>query len=205
MDCCRLRAIRIRRRERQRKVHRDPMGNCGSRKFDWERYCLWRQLRQDHLRDWISDVRLLDLYHYRGGSHCRRFLLDCASSRNPSKGWNPNRHLPGEAHYKEELAAYALLLKDWKIWALYVVGLSSEMCLSFQSTMSAHTFNLRTRSLVNLMFWLIQIPATLLLQPIFDAKCRRRTRALMGATYLLVIVLTVMIVELGELFRSAVF
>lgn len=64
--------------------------------------------------------------------------------------------------------------------------------------MSAHTFNLRTRSLVNLMFWLIQIPATILLKPMFDADCRRRTRALMATSYLAVIVIAVWVEETGK-------
>lgn len=32
--------------------------------------------------------------------------------------------------FREEASAYLALLKDWKIMVLYVIGLSSEMCLS---------------------------------------------------------------------------
>lgn len=62
--------------------------------------------------------------------------------------------------------------------------------------MSAFSFNLRTRSLVSLCFWLVQIPATLLLKPIFDADLPRRTRAYMGATFLLVITIAVWATEI---------
>ncbi|EIM92124.1 uncharacterized protein STEHIDRAFT_136133 [Stereum hirsutum FP-91666 SS1] len=97
--------------------------------------------------------------------------------------------------FAEEAQAYLKLLWDWKIWMLYIVGLSAEMCLSFQSTMSAHVFNLRTRSLVNLCFWAVQIPATLALQPIFDADMPRRRRAYIAATYVAVITLAIWIDE----------
>jgi hypothetical protein len=121
--------------------------------------------------------------------------------------------------FKEEAIDYLKLTKDWKIWALYIIGLSSEreltetkpsnwlkkaltispVCLSFQSTMSAHVYNLRTRSLVSMCFWMIQIPATILLKPIFDADLPRRTRAYMGATFLLIITIAVWATEIAWL------
>lgn len=61
--------------------------------------------------------------------------------------------------------------------------------------MSSHTFNLRTRSLVNLCFWLIQIPATLCLKPIFDADAPRRKRAYAATTYLAVFTIASWIIE----------
>lgn len=62
--------------------------------------------------------------------------------------------------------------------------------------MSAHAYNLRTRSLVSMCFWMIQIPATLMLKPIFDADLPRRTRAFMGTTFLLIITIAVWATEI---------
>lgn len=46
---------------------------------------------------------------------------------------------------------------------------------------------------------MIQIPATLLLKPIFDADLPRRTRAYMGTTFLLIITIAVWATELAWL------
>lgn len=50
-----------------------------------------------------------------------------------------------------------------------------------------------------MMFWMIQIPATLMLKPIFDANLPRRVRAYMGATFLLIITVAVWATELAWL------
>lgn len=56
-------------------------------------------------------------------------------------------------------------------------------------TLSAYTFNLRTRSLNSVIFWAVQIPSTLLYGLVLDNnRFARRARGLMALTIALVIV-----------------
>lgn len=66
---------------------------------------------------------------------------------------------------------------------------ATEMSSALIPTLSAYSFNLRTRSLNSVLFWGIQIPSTFIFGLILDNKrLRRRLRGVMALTISLVIV-----------------
>jgi hypothetical protein len=66
---------------------------------------------------------------------------------------------------------------------------ATEMSSALIPTLSAYSFNLRTRSLNSVLFWGIQIPATFLFSLILDnTKFRRRARGIIALMVSLVIV-----------------
>lgn len=73
--------------------------------------------------------------------------------------------------------------------ALIIPMAATEMSSALIPTLSAYSFNLRTRSLNSVLFWGVQIPATFLFSIILDnSKFRRRTRGVIALTVSLVIV-----------------
>lgn len=67
---------------------------------------------------------------------------------------------------------------------------ATEMSSALIPTLSAYSFNLRTRSLNSVLFWGIQIPTTFLFGLILDNKrFRRRIRGIMALTVSLIIVI----------------
>ncbi|OKP11996.1 hypothetical protein PENSUB_2459 [Penicillium subrubescens] len=76
-----------------------------------------------------------------------------------------------------------------KIVALIVPMIATEMSSALIPTLSAYTFNLRTRSLNSVLFWAVQIPATLLYGLVLDNdRFSRRVRGIMALTIAVVIV-----------------
>ena len=83
-----------------------------------------------------------------------------------------------------------LTLTRRRILVLIVPMAATEMSQSLIPTLSAYAFNLRTRSLNSVIYWLVQIPSTFLYGAILDnTRFRRRTRGLMGLSIGLVIVM----------------
>ncbi|OAA71716.1 hypothetical protein LEL_08951 [Akanthomyces lecanii RCEF 1005] len=77
-----------------------------------------------------------------------------------------------------------------RIVALIIPMAATEMSSALIPTLSAYSFNLRTRSLNSVLFWAVQIPATFLFSIILDnSKFRRRTRGVIALTVSLIIVL----------------
>lgn len=75
---------------------------------------------------------------------------------------------------------------------------ATEMSSALIPTLSAYSFNLRTRSLNSVLFWGVQIPSTFLFGLILDnARFRRRMRGFMALTVSLVIVLASWALTIG--------
>ncbi|QKX56317.1 uncharacterized protein TRUGW13939_03418 [Talaromyces rugulosus] len=92
--------------------------------------------------------------------------------------------------FRTELKGCVELLKDWRIVALIVPMIATEMSSALIPTLSAYSFNLRTRSLNNVLFWAIQIPATFLYGLVLDnSRFRRRIRGLTALSIALVMVI----------------
>jgi hypothetical protein len=82
---------------------------------------------------------------------------------------------------------YSLVYR--KIVALIVPMIATEMSSALIPTLSAYTFNLRTRSLNSVLFWAVQIPATFLYGLVLDNdRFSRRVRGIMALTIAVVIV-----------------
>ncbi|KAF4961810.1 hypothetical protein FSARC_10068 [Fusarium sarcochroum] len=83
---------------------------------------------------------------------------------------------------KKEIAGIFSVMKDTKIIILLPAMFVGEMCLALVSSINAYYFNIRTRSLNNLLFQAIMIPAPILLAYIMDNRHikSRRSRGLMG-------------------------
>ncbi|KAF7556673.1 hypothetical protein G7Z17_g1267 [Cylindrodendrum hubeiense] len=92
--------------------------------------------------------------------------------------------------FRTEIKECLMLLKDIRVVLLIVPMAATEMSSALIPTLTAHAFNLRTRSLSALINWTIQIPATLLFGLVLDNKrYARRIRGTMGLTISFVIVL----------------
>ena len=84
---------------------------------------------------------------------------------------------------KSELKGVLRLFTDWKFMMLLPAIFAAEMALALQSSLNGYYFNLRTRSLNNVGFNFIQLPASYGMAFILDNPRlfgRRRTRALIG-------------------------
>lgn len=73
------------------------------------------------------------------------------------------------------------LMTDWKVLCLIVPLFVAEMCLAVVSTINAYYFNLRTRSLNNVLYEFIMIPTAILLSMALDGKFvkSRRSRGML--------------------------
>lgn len=93
--------------------------------------------------------------------------------------------------FKDELRGVAALFTDWKFMMLLPAIFVAEMALALESSLNGYFFNLRTRSLNNVMFNFIQIPASIGMTWILDSTRfgKRRTRALIGITIMSAITL----------------
>ncbi|KAH6879426.1 hypothetical protein B0T10DRAFT_464470 [Thelonectria olida] len=92
--------------------------------------------------------------------------------------------------FRTEIKGCLALLKDGRILLLIVPMAATEMSSALIPTLTAHPFNLRTRSLSALINWTIQIPAMVLFGLVLDNKrytCR--VRGAMDLTISCVIVL----------------
>ncbi|KAF2102542.1 hypothetical protein NA57DRAFT_71532 [Rhizodiscina lignyota] len=87
-----------------------------------------------------------------------------------------------QATVMTELKGLAVLFTDWKIWCLVPGIFVAEMNLALMSSINAYYFNLRTRSLNNVLFQFIMIPCPLVLASILDTSRikSRRMRGMVG-------------------------
>ena len=87
-----------------------------------------------------------------------------------------------QATVMTEVRGLIMLFTDVKILLLIPAIFVAEMCLALMSSINAYYFNLRTRSLNNVMFEFIMIPCPLALAWIMDTKHikSRRSRGLVG-------------------------
>ncbi|KAJ5438518.1 membrane transporter [Penicillium daleae] len=84
---------------------------------------------------------------------------------------------------RTEVKGCIMLMKDWKIVALIVPMIATEMSSALIPTLSAYAFNLRTRSLNSVIFWAVQIPSTFLYSLVLDNnRFSRRVRGIMALT-----------------------
>jgi len=85
---------------------------------------------------------------------------------------------------KNEWTGFIEMLSDRRFMMLLPAIFAAEMALALQSSLNGYYFNLRTRSLNNVVFNGIQIPASLLMSYILDNPRfgLRRTRALIGVS-----------------------
>lgn len=92
---------------------------------------------------------------------------------------------------KEEFQAMAEAFKTPTIILMMLPMFVAESYLAPHSSVNGYTFTLRTRTLNNLLYWLIQIPAGYIHSLIADNKrMSRRTRAFVLTTFVLVFVLS---------------
>ncbi|KAH0334983.1 membrane transporter, partial [Aureobasidium melanogenum] len=92
--------------------------------------------------------------------------------------------------FRSEFAGCANLLKDWRIVLLIIPMFATEMSSSLIPTISAYSFNLRTRSLNSVIFWGVQIPSTLAFGWVLDNdKFKRRMRGIMALSISCLIVI----------------
>ena len=63
--------------------------------------------------------------------------------------------------FKDEIRGVGRLFTDWKFMMLLPAIFVAEMALTLESSLNGYFFNLRTRSLNNVMFNFIQIPASI--------------------------------------------
>ncbi|OJI99848.1 hypothetical protein ASPVEDRAFT_81437 [Aspergillus versicolor CBS 583.65] len=82
---------------------------------------------------------------------------------------------------KKEVLGILSVMADPKIIILLPAMFVAEMCLALTSSINVYYFNLRTRSLNNLLFQAIMIPTPMLLAWILDNK-RMSSRKARGAT-----------------------
>jgi hypothetical protein len=100
--------------------------------------------------------------------------------------------------FRTEIKGCIKLLQDWKIVLLIIPMAATEMSSALIPTLSAYSFNLRTRSLNSVLFWGIQIPSTFLFGLVLDNKrFRRRIRGVMALTISLLIVLASWALTIG--------
>ncbi|KAF5556146.1 hypothetical protein FMEXI_1279 [Fusarium mexicanum] len=93
--------------------------------------------------------------------------------------------------FRTEFKGCLMLLKDRRVVLLIIPMAATEMSSALIPTLTAHAFNLRTRSLSALVNWTVQIPATLIFGLILDNK--RYSRRVRGATGLMVSCVIVLI------------
>ncbi|RDW57370.1 hypothetical protein BP5796_12820 [Coleophoma crateriformis] len=108
--------------------------------------------------------------------------------------------------FSEEIRGVAALFTDWKFMMLLPAIFVAEMALALESSVNGYFFNLRTRSLNNLMFNFIQIPASIGMTWILDSRRfgRRRTRALVGITVMSAITLGICSAEAAWLSQKKI-
>lgn len=88
-----------------------------------------------------------------------------------------------EATIMTEIKGLMVLFTDIKVLVLVPGIFVAEMCLALMGSINAYYFNLRTRSLNNVLFQFIMIPCPLALAWIMDTRYikSRRMRGMVGA------------------------
>lgn len=105
---------------------------------------------------------------------------------------------------KNELIGIGQMIRDYKFMMLLPAILAAEMALALQSSLNGYYFNLRTRSLNNVMFNFIQLPASFGMTYILDNARfgKRKTRSLIGISVMSAITLGICSAEAGWLARN---
>ncbi|KXT01574.1 hypothetical protein AC578_6353 [Pseudocercospora eumusae] len=105
---------------------------------------------------------------------------------------------------KTELLGVINMLRDYRFMLLLPPIFAAEMALALQSSLNGYYFNLRTRSLNNLMFNFIQLPASFGMTYILDNERfgRRRVRCLIGITLMSAITLSICAAEAAWLVKN---
>lgn len=87
-----------------------------------------------------------------------------------------------QATFSEEIRGIISVITDRKIIIMLPAMFVAEMCLALISSINGRLFNLRTRSLSNLLFQVIMIPAPMMLAWLMDNQriASRRKRGLLG-------------------------
>ncbi|KAK8853510.1 hypothetical protein IAR55_004217 [Kwoniella newhampshirensis] len=106
--------------------------------------------------------------------------------------------------FKQEVAGLMEMYKNWKVMTIFPIAMGAEITLSLCSSLSSHWYNLRTRCLVSVVFWLIQIPSTFALKWILARPVRRRTQAMYGIAFLFIVTSCAWIAEFLFLTRKNV-
>ncbi|KIW79626.1 hypothetical protein Z517_06240 [Fonsecaea pedrosoi CBS 271.37] len=98
---------------------------------------------------------------------------------------------------KSELEGIVEMIKDYRFMMLLPAIFVAEMALALQSSLNGYYFNLRTRSLNNVMFNFIQLPASFGMTYILDNPRfgRRKTRALIGISVMSAVTLAICAAE----------
>ncbi|EXJ69999.1 uncharacterized protein A1O5_07072 [Cladophialophora psammophila CBS 110553] len=98
---------------------------------------------------------------------------------------------------RSELVGILEMIKDFRFMMLLPAIFVAEMALALQSSLNGYYFNLRTRSLNNVMFNFIQLPASFGMTYILDNPRfgRRKTRALIGISVMSAITLAICAAE----------
>jgi len=94
---------------------------------------------------------------------------------------------------RNELIGIGEMIRDYKFMMLLPPIFAAEMALALQSSLNGYYFNLRTRSLNNVMFNFIQLPASFGMTYILDNTRfgKRKMRSLIGITVMSAITLGV--------------
>ncbi|KAL8989125.1 MAG: hypothetical protein Q9177_001923 [Variospora cf. flavescens] len=102
----------------------------------------------------------------------------------------PIAHYPHEGLW-EELKRQRLLLKDWRLLAMFIPMFASEVPIIVLSSLNSLYFNIRTRSLNSLMFNVMQIVGAIWIGLMLDnwKIASRRTRGVVTVTAVAVIVI----------------
>ncbi|KAL8912808.1 MAG: hypothetical protein Q9171_002266 [Xanthocarpia ochracea] len=102
----------------------------------------------------------------------------------------PLAHYPHEGLW-EELKRQRLLLKDWRLLAMFIPMFASEVPIIVLSSLNSLYFNIRTRSLNSLMFNVMQIVGAIWIGLMLDnwKIASRRTRGVVTVTAVAVVVI----------------
>jgi hypothetical protein len=89
---------------------------------------------------------------------------------------------------KQSLGGLITVIMDWRVMLLIPAFFSAEVFLVLQSSLNAYAYNLRTRSLNNVLTNIFQIPFTFFVGYILDSKKlgSRKTRGLTAVTFVAV-------------------
>ncbi|KAJ7485429.1 hypothetical protein FB451DRAFT_56899 [Mycena latifolia] len=98
----------------------------------------------------------------------------------------------------QEIKGVLSMVTDWKLMLLMPVMFATELPIGIQPSLNAYAFNLRSRTLLGVLYSFAQIPGVLIFVPILDnKKMTRRTRGLCGLAALTLLTLGGWCGELG--------
>ncbi|KAJ7623711.1 major facilitator superfamily domain-containing protein [Roridomyces roridus] len=98
----------------------------------------------------------------------------------------------------QEFKGVVDMTKDLKLMLLVPVMFAAEFPVAIEPSLNAYAFNLRTRTLLGLLYSIAQIPGVLIFVPLLDNnRMTRRTRGLVGLAALSLLVLGAWCGQLG--------